>query len=152
MAICTEVGMLSTVEKVLLLKRMELFKQIPGVELARIAQITREVVFAAGDALMTEGDIGDAAYLIVEGEVVVQAGGVPVANLGKDQCVGEMAILDSEPRSATVVASSAVRALVIEREDFYDILHERAEISLGIIQVLTRRLRAELKKHSAPGG
>ena len=138
--------MLTTVEKVLFLKRIELFNHIPGDELARIARITREVTFASGEALIHEGDIGDAAYMIIEGEVRVQVGGKDVASLGKDQFVGEMAILDSEPRSATVVATTPIIALKIEREDFYDILNERNEIAQGIIKVLTWRLRQQLQR------
>ncbi len=135
--------MLSTVEKVLFLKQIELFRQIPGEELARIARITREVSFAAGEPLMMEGDIGDAAYLIIEGTVRVQVSGKDIATLSKNQSVGEMAILDSEPRSATVISTENVRALKIEREDFYDILEERNEIAQGIIKVLTWRLRQQ---------
>lgn len=138
--------MLSIVEKVLFLKQMELFRQIPGDELARIARITREVAFAAGEALIYEGDIGDAAYLIIEGEVRVTVGGKEVASLERGQCVGEMAILDSEPRSATVTSLAPVRALKIEREDFHDILNERNEIAKGVIKVLTWRLRKELQR------
>ncbi len=138
--------MLSTVEKVLFLKQIELFQRIPGEELARIARITREVVFGEGEHLIFEGDIGDALYLIIEGEVRVQVRGRDIASLGNNQCVGEMAILDSEPRSATVLASTSVHALKIERDDFHDILNERNEIALGIIQVLTWRFRNELQK------
>lgn len=138
--------MLSTVEKVLFLKQVELFRQIPGEELARIARITREVAFASGEGLIYEGDIGDAAYLIIDGSVKVQVGGREVATLGANQFVGEIAILDSEPRSATVVATEPVRALKIEREDFYAIMNERVEIAQGVIKVLTWRLRDQNRR------
>lgn len=141
--------MLSTVEKVLFLKQVELFQTIPGEELARIARISKEVSFTQGEALMIEGDIGDAAYLIVEGKVRIQVGGKDVATLNKNQTVGEMAILDSEPRSATVIAAEPVLVLKLDREDFYDLLNERNEIALGIIKVLTWRLRSETKKANA---
>lgn len=133
--------MLSTVEKVLFLKQVDLFKKIPGDELARIGRITREVTFGMGEALIYEGDIGDSAYLIIDGAVKVQASGNELATLSKNDFVGEMSILDSEPRSATVIATEPVRALKIGREDFYDILNERNEIAQGIIKVLTWRLR-----------
>ena len=77
------------------------------------------------------------------------AGGNEVASLGQGQFVGEMAILDSEPRSASVIATEDVRALKIEREDFTDLLAERAEIAIGIIRIISWRLRGELRKHSA---
>ena len=143
--------MLSTVEKVLFLKQIDLFRRIPGEELARIARITREVTFNMGEALIYEGDIGDAAYLIIDGTVKVQVGGNDVATLGRNQLVGEMAILDSEPRSSSVLATEPVRVLKIDREDFYDILTERNEIAQGIIKVLTWRLRNELRKINKNG-
>lgn len=133
--------MISTVEKVLFLKSIDLFSQIPGEDLARVAQIAEEIDFEPKDVVITEGEIGDSMYLIVDGRVEVFKGDRLVVELGERECVGEMAILDSEPRSATVKTQTAVRALKIEREDFYDLMNEKLEIAQGIIKVLTRRLR-----------
>lgn len=133
--------MISTVEKVLFLKSIDLFSQIPGEALARVAQIAEEVDFAPKETVLTEGELGDSLYLIVEGRVEVFKGDRLVVELGPRECVGEMAILDSEPRSATVKALTAVRALEIEREDFYELMNEKMEIARGVIKVLTRRLR-----------
>ncbi len=133
--------MISTVEKVLFLKSIDLFSQIPGEDLARVAQIAEEIDFEPSDTVISEGEIGDSMYLIVDGRVQVFKGDRLVVELGERECVGEMAILDSEPRSATVKTQSAVRALKIEREDFYDLMNEKLEIAQGIIKVLTRRLR-----------
>ena len=133
--------MISTVEKVLFLKSIDLFSQIPGEDLVRVAQIAEEVDFEPKEAIMTEGEIGDSMYLIVDGRVQVYKGARLIVELGERECVGEMAILDSEPRSATVRASTQVSALKIEREDFYDLMTEKQEIAQGIIKVLTRRLR-----------
>ncbi len=133
--------MISTVEKVLFLKSIDLFSQIPGEDLVRVAQIAEEIDFEPKEAIMTEGEIGDSMYLIVDGRVQVYKGSRLVVELGERECVGEMAILDSEPRSATVRALTQVAALKIEREDFYDLMTEKQEIAQGIIKVLTRRLR-----------
>jgi CRP-like cAMP-binding protein len=133
---------ISTVEKVLFLKSIDLFSQIPGEDLARVAMIASEVDFDPGESLMTEGEIGDSMYLILEGRVTVTKSGHDIAELGPRECVGEMAILDSEPRSATVRAFASTRALKVEREDFYELLDERMDIARGIIKVLCRRLRA----------
>ena len=141
--------MISTVEKVLFLKSIDLFSQIPGEDLARVALIASEVDFEPGEALMTEGEIGDSMYLILTGEVEVLKGHSEVAGLGPKECVGEMAILDSEPRSATVRARTPTRALQVEREDFYDLLNERIDIARGIVKVLCRRLRETTAR--APG-
>jgi CRP-like cAMP-binding protein len=132
---------ISTVEKVLFLKQVDLFGAIPGEELVRVAQIAEEIDYEPEDTVMTEGEIGDSMYLIVAGKVRVQKGAQTIVELGEKECVGEMAILDSEPRSATVRAMEAVTALKIEREDFYELMNERIEIAHGIIKVLTRRLR-----------
>jgi len=140
--------MLSTVEKVLALKRIPLFDHIPGEELARIARIAQEIYFDAGETFIIEGDIGDSLYLVIEGKVSVHRAKKQVAELGANQAVGDMAILDSEPRSASVTAVTPVTALKIEREDFYDIMAERAEIAQGVIRILTQRLRKELNRYS----
>jgi CRP/FNR family transcriptional regulator, cyclic AMP receptor protein len=132
---------ISTVEKVLFLKTIDLFRHMPGEDLVRVAQIAEEVRFEAGEAIITEGEIGDSLYLIVAGKVRVRKADKVIVDLGERESVGEMAILDSEPRSASVDAVGPVTALKIEREDFYDLLQEKSEIALGIIKVLTRRLR-----------
>ncbi len=138
--------MISTVEKVLFLKSIDLFSQIPGEDLLRVAQIAEEIAFEPKETVMAEGELGDSLYLIVDGNVEVFKGDRLVVELGERECVGEMAILDSEPRSATVRAKSAVNALKIEREDFYDVMNEKTEIAQGIIKVLTRRLRQTTAK------
>lgn len=132
---------ISTVEKTLFLKGVDLFKTIPGEELSHIAQITDEVEYTPDQVIFREGDEGDAMYLIVEGKVKVHSGDHVFAELGTKQCFGEMSILDAEPRSASITALSDLTLLKIQRDDFAEILAEKPEISLGIIKVLTRRLR-----------
>ena len=134
-------GMISTVEKVLFLKSIDLFSQIPGEDLAQIAQITDEVQHEEGDEIFAEGDPGDSLYFILEGHVQVIIGGEEVAELGERQVFGEMSLLDSEPRSASCSAATDLTLLRITRDDFDEILAEKAEIAQGIIKVLTRRLR-----------
>ena len=136
--------MLTTVEKVLFLKSIDLFARIPGEDLAQISVITEEVTFEDGESIFEEGQLGDALFLVVSGEVRVHRGTREFARLGAGECFGEMAILDSAPRSATVSALDDVDCLKIEREDFYDILGEKPEIAQGIIRVLTARLRRSL--------
>ena len=138
--------MISTVEKVLFLKGVDLFKGIPGEELSHIAQITDEEEHRSKQLIFNEGDQGDAMYLIVDGNVKVHSGEQVFAELGTRQCFGEMSILDSEPRSASITSLSELTLLKIQREDFAEILAEKPEISLGIIKVLTGRLREANRK------
>lgn len=132
---------ISTVEKVLFLKGVDLFRGIPGEELSHIAQIAEEMEFDRQRTLFSEGDDGDAMYLIIDGEVKVHSGEQIFDKLGEKQVFGEMSILDSEPRSASITSLSDLTLLRIQREDFREILAEKPEISLGIIKVLSDRLR-----------
>jgi CRP/FNR family cyclic AMP-dependent transcriptional regulator len=133
--------MLSTVEKVLFLKSVDLFSQIPGEDLAQVALISTEETRDAGDEIFAEGEAGDALYLVLDGKVRVHRQERVLAELGERECFGEMAILDAAPRSASVTALEDCVLLKISREDFQEIMSEKPEIALGIIQVLSRRLR-----------
>lgn len=133
--------MLSTVEKVLFLKSIDLFSAIPGEDLAQVALIAGEESRDPGEEIFGEGESGDALYLVLDGKVRVHKGEKTIAELGERECFGEMAILDASPRSATVTTLSDVSLLKIAREDFQEILSEKPEIAQGIIHVLIKRLR-----------
>ncbi|HEX9602277.1 MAG TPA: cyclic nucleotide-binding domain-containing protein [Myxococcales bacterium] len=133
--------MITTVEKVLFLKSIDLFRGLAGEELATIAEIAEEQPFAAGEPVLAEGEPGDALYLVVEGALRVHRGGKQLAQLGVRDVFGEMAMLDPQPRSASVTVVKDAVLLKIGRDDFRDVLQERPEICMGVIQVLSRRLR-----------
>jgi CRP/FNR family transcriptional regulator, cyclic AMP receptor protein len=141
-------GLLSTVEKVLFLKSIDLFSQIPGEDLAQVALIATEEAREQGEEIFAEGEAGDALYLVLDGKVRVHRGDRQIAELGERECFGEMAILDASPRSATVTAVQDTNLLKISREDFQEIMSEKPEIALGIIKVLSHRLRSAI---GAPG-
>lgn len=138
--------MLTTVEKVLFLKSIDLFRALPSEELSQIAEIAEEQPLVAGDLVFSEGEPGDALYLVVEGAVKVHKGDKQLVQLGVRDVVGEMAVLDGDPRSASVTVVKDAVLLKIGRDDFRDILNERPEIAMGVIKVLSRRLRETNKK------
>ena len=138
--------MINTVEKVLFLKSVDLFRALPGEELATIAEIAEEQPFAAGDQIFAEGEPGDALYLVVEGTVKVHKGDKALSQLGERDVFGEMAVLDAEPRSASATVVKDAVLLKIGRDDFRDVLRERPEIGMGVLQVLSRRLRASSRR------
>lgn len=144
---------IGTVEKVLFLKSIDLFSQIPGEDLSQIALITDEVQFDAGDEIFQQGESGQTLYFIIQGKVRIHAVGVAedLAQLSERAVFGEMALLDSEPRSAAATALTDVICLKIERDDFNEILAEKSEIAQGIIKVLTRRLRNVLDRQRFTG-
>lgn len=133
--------MITTLEKVLFLKEVSLFKNISSERLAKIATIAKEVEFSKGERIINEGDEGDSLFILIEGGVSIIKGKETIANLGPKDFFGEMAILDSEPRSATVVADTDIISLKISREDFTEILIDEHEIMLAIIKSLVHRLR-----------
>ncbi|HEV2124764.1 MAG TPA: cyclic nucleotide-binding domain-containing protein [Chloroflexota bacterium] len=94
--------MLLTIEKVLLLKHVQMFADTPDQSLASVAAALDEVELAAGDVLLRQGEIGAAMYVIADGALDVEINGTVVATLGKGEVVGELAALDPEPRTATV--------------------------------------------------
>lgn len=150
----TQAPGISTVEKVLFLKSIDLFSQIPGEDLSQIALITDEVQFDSGDEIVRQGDNGQTLFLIIAGKVRIHVVGVAedLAVLGERGVFGEMALLDNEPRSASATAVTDVVCLKIERDDFNEILAEKSEIAQGVIKVLTRRLRDTLDRQRVSSG
>jgi ATP/ADP translocase/HEAT repeat protein len=136
-----EAGMYSTLEKVLLLKRAPVFERVTGEDLAPLARLAEVTVYSEGDEIVREGDLGDALLVILRGSVAISRAGHQVATLGAGETIGEMSILDHEPRSATAIALEETEVLEIGSAEFYEILHEHEEIAEGVIRTLSQRLR-----------
>ena len=101
------------------------------------------VELAASERLFAAGELGDAMYVIVRGEVdVISEDGERLAILAAPEVVGEMAALDWEPRSAAVWARRPTRLLRVERNDLMDLLADHGSLVSALIRVLTARLRA----------
>jgi CRP-like cAMP-binding protein len=138
--------LISTVEKVLFLKSIDLFAQISAEDLALVALIASEEKREANEEIFSEGEPGDALYLILSGKVRIVKGETIIAELGSRECFGEMSILDASARSAAAWTTETTKLLRIGREEFSDILAEKASIAIGIIRVLSDRLRLQLEK------
>ena len=129
---------LAPLEKVLFLKQVSLFREIPAEDVAALLPIAEEVSFQTGDVVIREGDKGDALYLIVEGSIAISAGGVATGKrLGSRDVIGELSILTGDPRSVTCTAESEVLALRIDREPFWQLMRERPEVPIGLVKILT---------------
>lgn len=137
---------LSTIERVLFLKRAAIFQQISGRDLIAVAEVAKEVHFASRTTFIEQGDIGTCLYLIVSGEVSVRVQGVgEVARSTTNDLIGEMAIISRQPRSADCVAVSDVTLLQIDYDDFWRLLAGKPNIALGIIRVLSGRLSSTMQ-------
>lgn len=135
-----------TLEKILFLREVALFEQIPSAELARIAEVTEEVVVPAGQLIFSEGDFGDALFVIADGRVRISLGDRTLATLGKANYFGEMSLLDGEPRSASARAEVDSLLLRIEQKNFHNILSRHFGAALAVIRTLSRRLRSQLQQ------
>jgi CRP-like cAMP-binding protein len=145
------VRMLSTIEKVLRLKDVELFVAIPAEDLAEIARVAGEQPVRRGERLLTAGSPGEGLYVLVEGEVdVVGADGRQLARAHPGDVLGEMSLLLDAPCSATCVARSPGRVLRIGRSDFQAFLVGYPEIALGLLRVLADRVREANAKIGGP--
>ena len=134
-------SMYSTLEKTIILKSVDLFKSIPAENLSRVAQITDEVSYDANNPIFAEGDYGDSLFIVVDGNVRIHKGNQELAMLGKGTCLGEMALLDDEPRSADATVTEDSTLFKIEQEGFYEVMGSQSDIMEGIIKLLTGRLR-----------
>jgi len=136
-----QLSMYSTLEKALILKSIDLFESIPSEELIRVAQIADEEQFETDSLLFKEGDFGDSMYIVANGKVRVHKGERTIVELEKGACVGEMALLDQEPRSADVTVIADTTLLKITQDGFYELMSSNMEIMQGIVKLITSRLR-----------
>jgi CRP-like cAMP-binding protein len=131
---------LLTIERVVLLKQVSLFERTPDRVLAGLARTLVEEEFAAGTELIVEGAVEDWLFVLIDGSVRVTRSD-RVVDLEAGQVVGELAVLEPEPRTATVTALTDVHAFRLSKVDFDEALRTRPEIAAGVIAELVRRLR-----------
>jgi CRP-like cAMP-binding protein len=134
---------LLTIERVALLKSVDIFAETPDHVLASVARIIEEVEVAPGETFIKEGESGDGMYLIIHGRVRVHRADKTIIVLGPGETVGEFAILDPEPRSASVTAEESAFLFRIDKAPFDEVMADRPEIAQGIIRELVRRLREQ---------
>ena len=106
----------------------------------------REKSFDKGELIFREGAEGNEAFRILEGRIEISIhvsgqGDVPLGHLVPGDIFGEMALLDGEPRTASIRTVQPTQLLRLEQEPFYELMDDRIEIARGIIHVLLQRLR-----------
>jgi CRP-like cAMP-binding protein len=123
------------------LASVPLFSGCTTKELRDIAKATVELTLDEGKEFVTQGDVGREAFIIVEGSADVSRGGKKIATLGPGDCVGELALLDHGPRTATVVATSPLTVLVLGPREFSGLLDEVPTLNHKILAALASRIR-----------
>jgi CRP-like cAMP-binding protein len=131
-------------QEVEVLRNIPLFANIELAKLKLLCFASERLVFKPGQSLFLQGDVGDSAYIIVSGtaNVVLETpkGAITVATVGKDEIVGEIAILCDVPRTATVTAASELTTLKITKELFFRMVSDFPQIAVEVMRVLAHRL------------
>ena len=124
-----------------LLADVRLFSKCTARQRRTVARHAQTAELPAGVELIREGEPGDALFVILEGEAVVQQDGVELSRVGPGAYFGELAILDGEPRSATVVAATDVKVAVIGIRMFRTLLREFSDLAEQLLIGLAGELR-----------
>lgn len=132
-------------QEVEVLRRIPLFANIDPAKLKLLAFASQRMTYKPGAALFRQGDPGDAAYIVIEGsaEVVVgngNGGELVVAEIARNQIVGEIAILCDVPRTATIRARDGLTALKITKEVFLRLMRDFPDIGMEVLRTLAQRL------------
>jgi CRP/FNR family cyclic AMP-dependent transcriptional regulator len=99
------------------------------------------LAFTAGQPVFTAGEQGDAMYIVLEGEVDILDGSILLETAGVGSIVGELALIDDSPRSATAVAKTDCRLVAVDRRRFVYMVQETPLFALSVMKVLADRLR-----------
>ena len=128
--------MLTLLEKVSLLQKAAVFREIRTESLGRVAAIAHETSFEPRHTLFRESENPDTLFYVLEGEVSEMQNGQERRKIGPHEGVGIMAVLAGNPYPASAVATQPVQALRIDQQDFYDIMAEDFEVNRGILKAL----------------
>jgi len=115
------------------LRNMPLFSKLQERELLRIMQVAEVLEFQAGEDVVREGDRGDELFIVTEGNLAILRGEQVLSEVGPGEHFGEMALIRSSPRSATVRALERSELIAIRRADFYAILRKEYELAVKLL-------------------
>jgi len=140
------INRLLLIEKVLLLKSLNLFKETPENILADLAPLMKEMQYEQGTEIFKEGETGDCMYIIQQGNIKIHKGNTTLAILKEKEVFGELSLLDADTRSASATADTDCILYKIDQEPFYELMDERPEVAKGFIKILCQRLRTMNEK------
>lgn len=135
------IGTWGRARKTELLARIPLFSTVSQKDLAQVAALTVPAEFARGAVLTRQGQAGGLAFVIASGRAEVVRGGNRLATLGPGDVVGELSLIDGQPRSATVRALSDIEVLEISAEDLNRLIKKAPSVRRKLLEALSLRLR-----------
>jgi len=128
--------------KLELLRSVPLFSACSKTNLARIARLVDEIDLPAGHVLTQQGRTGNEFFIIVDGTVRVDRDGRRIDTVGPGDFLGEIALIDHRPRTATATCETPCRLLVLAHREFHTLLADTPSIASAVLKALAERLRA----------
>lgn len=133
-------------QEVEILRNIPLFANVEPAKLKLMAFASERMMFKSGQVLCSQGDPGDAAYILIDGTANVQVdtpdGPLTVATMERNDIIGEIAILCDVPRTATVKAESDLVTLKVTKDLFFRMVTDFPEMGVEVMRVLAHRLEA----------
>jgi len=126
------------------LRGLAFFEGFSDAELDRVAELADDVEIEAGELLIDQGRVGQECYVIESGQAEVFVGEEHLVTLGPGSMVGEMALIDRRPRTATVVATTPMSLLAFDTKAFQKLLSEMPKAEERVHSLLASRLKANL--------
>jgi CRP-like cAMP-binding protein len=128
-------------DKIAVLRDVPLFADLDDRAIQAVAVLAQEAAFKAGDVLMLEGEAGDAFFVIVEGTVRIERGERPIRSLTAGGYLGEIALYDRRPRTATATCVTDVRTLTIRAHEFERLMETLPAVDRRVRTAVERRSR-----------
>ncbi|GAB4133920.1 MAG: hypothetical protein Fur0046_05180 [Cyanobacteria bacterium J069] len=138
--------MLTSVDRLLFVRGVPIFKELRDDFLVRLASIMDEQEFPPQHTIVSQGQEGRSLYILVKGSVRVHLADREITRLDKGACFGEMSVFDAEPRSASVTTIDRCECLTLAQQQLYEAIEETPSIAVNIIRLLSRRIREQNQK------
>jgi CRP/FNR family cyclic AMP-dependent transcriptional regulator len=128
------------------LSRTPLFASLGADQIAEVARVARRYRYGRDEVIFYQDDPGDTFYVILSGQVKVSVTSLEgqeaiLVMLDAGESFGEFSLLDEQPRSATIETTRPTEVLALRKDDFYRLLRQSPDIAIGLLKVLTKRLR-----------
>lgn len=133
--------MLTSVERVLILKNADLLSDVGPRHLLGLAEVAREVEISKGDTIYNAEDLADALYMVVEGRVRLTTDGGPMSEVGPGEAFGTWSLVDDSARGHRAECVQDGLVLALHREEFYDVASGDLTLLQEVVRALAKRLR-----------
>jgi CRP/FNR family transcriptional regulator, cyclic AMP receptor protein len=133
--------------KTSVLAQVPLFEGLTEESMTRLAAVTGEQEFEPGQFIVLQGQVGTGLYVILEGTARVVRGSDELAQLGPNEFIGELAVIDQMPRAASVQAMTRTRCLALASWDLLELIEDDPKLALNMLKGMARRIREFGEQH-----